>query len=200
MENYKSNSYKSKDEETATEKKVTQVANGKQKKKSTARKFSDLFVSDDTTKVKEYILMDVIVPAIKKAISDTVTTGIDMILYGDSGRSRNNSASSKVSYRSYYDRTDRDRTSDRSGARRAPYEYDDVYLSSRAEAEEVIQQMEDLIDSYKEASVADLYDLVGINGNYTDNKYGWTNLKNAFPKRVGDEYLLVLPKAIPLDH
>ena len=46
----------------------------------------------------------------------------------------------------------------------------------------------------------DLYDLVGISGQYTDNKYGWVNIKNAEPVRtIGGGYMLKLPKAIPLN-
>jgi len=49
-------------------------------------------------------------------------------------------------------------------------------------------------------SVADLYELVGIQGSYTDNKYGWTkNIRNASVVRVRDGYLLKLPKALPFD-
>ena len=61
--------------------------------------------------------------------------------------------------------------------------------------------MEDLLDQYKLVSVADLYDLVGISGDYTDNKYGWTNLRNARVERLRyeDGYILKLPKALPLD-
>lgn len=59
--------------------------------------------------------------------------------------------------------------------------------------------MQDLIDTYGMVSVADLYDLVGINGSYTDNKYGWTHLRSADVQRVRDGYLLKLPKALPFD-
>lgn len=48
-------------------------------------------------------------------------------------------------------------------------------------------------------SVADLYDLVGINGNYTDNKYGWFNIRTASVVRVRDGYMIKLPKAVPLN-
>ena len=41
--------------------------------------------------------------------------------------------------------------------------------------------------------------LVGINGSYTDNKYGWTHLRSADVQRVRDGYLLKLPKALPFD-
>ena len=59
--------------------------------------------------------------------------------------------------------------------------------------------MDELIDTYGSVSVADMYDLVGMSCNYTDNKYGWTNLRNAEPVRVRDGYLLKMPKATPID-
>ena len=59
--------------------------------------------------------------------------------------------------------------------------------------------MDELIDTYGIVSVPDIYDLVGISGNYTDNKYGWTNLRNAEPVRVGDGYMLKLPKPGPIN-
>jgi hypothetical protein len=198
----KPNSHRYKAEQQAAaqeEKKVEKVVTGavKTKKKNELSKFASIFISEDVKNVKSYVFMDVLVPAIKKAISDIVTDGIDMILYGERGRSKKNSISSKVSYRSYYDRRDDDR-------RDAPkvqtgYSYDDIILETRGEAEDVLFRMNELIDTYKVASVADLYDLVGIQGNYTDNKYGWTNLRNAEPVRVRDGYMLKLPKVLPID-
>ena len=77
--------------------------------------------------------------------------------------------------------------------------YDDIILDTRREAEEVLDRMQDLIDNYGMVSVADLYDLVGINGSYTDNKYGWTHLRSADVQHVREGYLLKLPKALPFD-
>ena len=89
MEEYKSNSYKSKEQtEVPEEKKIQKVANGKTRKKSELSKFANVFISEDVQNVKSYILMDVLVPAIKKAISDIVANGIDMLLYGESGRTK----------------------------------------------------------------------------------------------------------------
>ena len=59
--------------------------------------------------------------------------------------------------------------------------------------------MDGMLETYGVVSVADMYDLVGITCNYTDNKYGWTNLRNAEPVRVRDGYMLKLPKAGPID-
>ena len=196
--NYKSNSNKDKDEK----KKIDPIVKGKvsAKKKSGARKFADVFIHEDVANVKNYIVMDVLLPAAKKAISDIVTNGIDMMLYGETGRSsRRDSRGSRVSYSRYYDERDRDRDRGSRGRTRVGYDYDDIILENRAEAVEVLDRMEDLLETYGIVSVADLYDLVGITGNYTDNKYGWTNLKNASIVRSRDGYLLKMPKALPID-
>lgn len=207
---YKPNSHRSKEEQASQpeKKKIEKVISGtaKVKKKNEIRKFADIFISEDIKNVKSYVFMDVLVPAIKKAISDIVTDGIDMILYGGNGkRSKSSSNASKVSYRNYYDRRD-----DSGGAygghsyrspanARSSYSYDDITLERRGEAEDVLARMNELIDTYGVVSVADLYDLVGITGSYTDNKYGWTNISNAEAVRVRDGYLLKLPKALPID-
>ena len=197
-EDYKSNSHKSKEEPRREEKKIEKVATGKvkTKKKSGANKVADVFISEDISNVKDYIIYDVLLPAAKKTISEIVSNGIDMILYGET-RSKSRSRGSKVSYSKYYE--DRDDDYRRTSRRRAVgYDYEDVILESRREAEEVLNRMEDLIDTYAVVSVADLYDLVGISGNYTDNKYGWTNLRTAGIERTRDGYLIVLPKVKPL--
>lgn len=204
MEEYKSNSHKSREEQQATvttDKKVKKVVNGsvRAKKKSEIQKFADVFIQEDAQKVKSYIMMDVLVPAVKKAISDIVTNGIDMILYGDTGHTKKSGSASKISYRSYYDKKTehRDYSSNRT---RTGYDYDDIILDNRGEAEEVLFRMDELIDTYGLVSVADFYDLVGITGNYTDNKYGWTDIRSASVVRVhGNGYMIKLPRALPLN-
>lgn len=204
MEEYKPNSHKYKAEQAAkkkeqAEKKVEKaiVGKAKVKKKTEMSKFKDIFISEDASNVKSYVLMDVLIPAIKKAVSDIVTNGIDMILYGGTGGKRKRSDFERVSYRNCYDQRD-DRPIGR-GRTRTGYSYDDVILDSRGEAEEVLSRMDELIDQYGEVSVGDLYDLVGITGNYTDQRYGWKDIRNATPMRVREGYMLKLPRTEPLD-
>ena len=198
MEDYKPNSHRSKEEQNLPEKKIEPVVKGKvTTKKNNVRKLTNTFVTEDIQNVKSYVLMDVLVPAIKKAISDIVTNCLDMLLYGETGRIRRKTNASVVSYRNYYDSRREERYS--SSRTRTGYSYDDVVLETRGEAEDVLSRMDELIDTYGVVSVADLYDLVGISCNYTDNKYGWTNLRNAEPVRVRDGYMLKLPKALPID-
>lgn len=200
-EEYKSNSHKSRETQAdglTERKKVEKVVRGKvrTKPKSGVSKITDVFISEDASNVKSYILMDVLVPAVKKAISDIVRDGVDMILYGESRGRKSSSSSSYVSYRDY-SRRDDDRFRD-SGRRSAGYSHDDIIVESRAEAEEVLTRMDELIETYGVVSVADLYDLIGKSCEYTDNKYGWTNIRNAEPIRVRDGYMLKLPKAGPI--
>ena len=199
MENYAPNSHRAKKEQqTAVEKKkVEKVVKGKvkTKKKGELSKLTGMFVSEDVHDVKSYILMDVLVPTIKKTISDIIVDSVEMIL--GTGRGDKRSRADKVSYTSYYDRS-RDRR-DNHSSKINRYDFDDIILDSRGEAEEVLARMDELIDAYKIVSVADLYDLVGITCDYTDNKYGWTNLRNAEVIRVRDGYKIKLPKALPID-
>lgn len=206
MENfdYKSNSNKSKTEavKQAEEKRVEKVVTGKvvTKKKSGFSKFAGEFISEDAKNIKSYVIGDVLIPAFKKAISDIITDGIDIILYGGNGRSRSGrSNADRVSYRSYYD--DR-RPSDRLTTSRYSsnsYSYDDIILDSRGEAEEVLARMDELMDTYGLVRVADLKDLVGITGSYTDNKYGWTNIRNVEIVHVRDGWMIKMPRAVAID-
>ena len=201
-EEYKSNSHRSKEGKTEAltdRKKVEKVVHGRvrTKPKSGVSKITDIFISEDAANVKSYIVMDVLVPAVKKAISDIVRDGIDMILYGESKGRKSSSASGYVSYRDYSRSDDRDRFRD--SRSRSSYAHDDIILDSRGEAEEVLTRMDELIDTYGNVSVAELYDLVGKSSEYTDNKYGWTNIRNAEPIRVRNGYMLKLPKALPIN-
>lgn len=184
-------------------KKVEKVVTGvvRTKKKNKFEGIMSNFISEDAKSVKSYVFGEVLIPAIKKAISDIVTDGIDIILYGESrGRNNKNRPSNYVSYSNYSnDRRDRSRMNERHGIMAGSYSYDDIILSSRGEAEDVLARMDELIETYGLVRVADLYDLVGITGNYTDNKYGWMNIRNAEIARVRDGYMIKMPRAVPID-
>lgn len=189
--NYEGNSNKSKEtkEERPKLEKVV-VGEVKTKKKNGFGTFLSNFVNEEAKDIKTYLFKDVVIPTIKK----TITEVVDMILYG--GRSSHKSSGTRVSYRSYYDEP---RNRDREPRVVQGYSYDDVILGTRGDAEEVLNQLNDVIDQFGIASVADLYDLVGLTGNYTDNRYGWTNLANADVIRTRDGgYMLKLPRAIPI--
>lgn len=182
------------------EKKVEKVISGtaKTKKKTGVMKLADIFIEDDVNSVKSYIIGDVVVPTIKKTIYDVITGSLDMFFFGGTGGGRTRSTADKVSYRNYtsYSNKRESRPTTRSVT---GYSYDEIVLDSRGEAEEVLTRMDELVSTYGIVSVADFYDLVGVTCQYTDNKYGWTNIRNAQVMRVRDGYMIKMPKAMPLD-
>lgn len=179
-------------------KRAEKVVHGKVKaKKNEMRKLADVFISEDAANVKNYILMDVLVPSIKKAIYDIIVNSLDMSLFGSRGNGGKRPTADKISYRDYNSVSRRD---DRgSGSRTTTgYSYDDIVLETRGEAEAVLARMDELMEEYEIVRVADLYDLVGVTGEYTDNKYGWTNIRNAEIVRVRDGYMIKMPRALPI--
>lgn len=204
MEDYKPNSHRSKVEQQSTdnsERKLEKVVKGtvKTKKKNELRKLTDVFISEDASNVKSYVLMDVIVPAIKNALYDVVVDGIGMILgkstrdtrYGGGTRER-------TSYGSYYSQKDNDRYGSSVRARTA-FDYDDIIFRTRGDAEVVLDQLFAELRKYGLVRVGDLYDLAGLSAPYTANDYGWTNLRNADVVHVRDGWIIKLPKAMPID-
>lgn len=192
------------EEENLGKKKVDKVVSGsvKTKKKSSLSKFADTFIEEDKDTVVGYLLSEVLIPSFKKMVSDTIKTGIDKMLYGDAEVSKSNSPASKISYSKYYnDKSSYSRSSSTAPVanRRDTYEYNNIVLETRGDAEAVLMGMDDIIAKYEIVSVADLYDLVGIAGSYTDYKYGWTDIRSARIERVRDGYVIRMPKALPLD-
>lgn len=202
---YKPNSHKYREgasDSQVERRKVEKVIKGEAKvrKKSEIRKFTDIFVAEDISSVKTYLIDDLLIPSVKNTILDLIIEGATILFKGEPGHSRKSGSSSVdyVSYRRYAEKDRRDER--RHSTTRASYGYDDIVLDSRGEAERVLTCMDEMIDTYGFVTVADLYDLVGRTCNYTDNKYGWTNLRNAEPVRVrGGDYMLRLPKAYPID-
>lgn len=199
---YKPNShkYKKEQQESAGErKKMEKVISGTAKtRKNDFRKIASVLISGDGKSVKDHLIMDVLVPKVKNIIVDLVQDGISILIYGQtSTRKSSNSPASKVSYRSYYNvgREEPRATSTYT----SNYSYNDIVLETRGDAEEVMDRLDESIRAYGMVSVADLYDLVGISGEFTDNKYGWFNLRGAEVVRVSNGYLLKLPRAQALN-
>lgn len=197
MNEYPSNSHKFKKAQAEQEKKkVEKVVTGSVRTKK-KNKLAEVFVSDDAKNVGSYAFMDVLVPAVKKMVVDIVTDGINMIFYGEKGR--RSTGVDKISYRQFSE----PRNAPRAGNLVKPnsvYDYDQISLETRAEAEAVLAGMDDLIDRYGQATVADLYDLVGVSHNFTDQAYGWYDIKEArTAPTFNGRYALRLPRAVPIE-
>lgn len=205
--NSKLNKRESQPQQRVEDRKIEKVVTGtvRKQKRGLGKKLAETFLEDDTKSVGSYIFHDVLIPAAKAMISDMVGGGIEMLLFGEKRghNTRRDGGRSYTCYGSYYRSTDRDNRDrdkrDISRLGRARHDFDEIVLETRGEAEEVLSHLVDLTLDYNQATVADLYDLVGISGNFTDNKYGWTDLRSASVTRVRDGYLINLPRTQLLD-
>lgn len=195
-------------------KKVTKVIEGEAitRKKPLGKRMAETFVGGDDAKgVWEYILMDVLVPAAKDTVADATSQGVERFLFGEA-RSSSRRTGARPSggnngYVSYGGRSSaprhpavRDEPRPAPSRRsRATHDFGEIILATRVEAEEVIDRLFDLVSKYETATVADLYELVGVTGNYTDDRWGWTDIRGAGVTRIRNGYLLDLPKPEPLD-
>jgi len=173
------------------------------KKKSFTQSIAQALVGDNTNNVGFYIINEVLLPAAKNTISEMVTSAIEMFLYGDTnerGRSKRDKGRTTVSYGSYYNRG-RDRDEERHRpSYRDKFNLDDIYFRSGDEASEVLDDLGELLEDYEQVTVADFFELAGIDGaSWAHNKYGWEDLRKAYCTHTRHGYKIVLPKPIALD-
>lgn len=198
-EQYPSNSYRSKTESKSSDRKpIETVAQGKTSSgKSLGRKITETFISGDIKDVRSYIIEDVIVPGIKDFISELITNGTDMLLYGSTRKSRK-SKDGRTNYNSIYDGNRKEERKKKDAVNRDIYDYNEIAFDDRAKATLVLDKLEDLLDEYKMVSVADMKEASGFQSDYTDNNWGWMDLSGAKIIRDRGEYILKMPKVIDL--
>lgn len=200
---YGANSQKSKAPAPAEEPRVVgPVISGTavERKEPLRKKFLQAYAGDSAQSVGQYLVMDVIVPGTKNIIADLVTQGIHRLLYGGvrppQGGVRSNVGGS---YRGYFNGGNGNNQPQQQSTpvvRQAqqPQGFGEIILQTRPDAELVIDSLRELIDQYGNAKVANLYSLVGMTGNFTNQSYGWTNLSRAGVIPIREGYLLDLPQ------
>mgnify|MGYP006883657270 CR=1 FL=1 len=205
-EEFPPNSHKSKKEPPAPEKKLERITTTEpiRRKKGIGHKMKAIFFAGDARSTMQFVVHGVLVPAARDAIIDSIRDGIEKLVRGDSYRRRNSPTSGAQGYVSYNRMGTRNpppREEPRTLSReaRARHDFDDIVLPSRAEAEQVIERMFDIVGRYDTATVSDLYELVGIRGTHVDNKWGWSDMRGAGVVRVRNGYLLELPDVQPME-
>lgn len=174
-----------------------------QRPKSIGRRFKALFSGGEAKGALKYIVADVMIPALRNLVVDATTKGVERIVYGNSPPRRYEPGRPRVSYNSP---SVVDRYARRPGMLpdQPPYsrgrrqEVSEIILTSREDAELVVERLTDIIDKYDVASVADLHELVGLPSSHVDNKWGWSVLTYANVRQIREGYLIDLPPAEPI--
>lgn len=196
--------------------KLEQVTTGKViiQKPSLGRRFKDAFVGEDGKNVGRQVLREVMIPAGKDMLFDAGQEMLGRVL-GIETRGRrtggglinyssiSSSLASKVNYnRPGFMQDPRQAPQgmpNGTNTTRGRVHIQDIILSSRVEADEVIKRLDLLIYQFGQAKVADLFDLVGKTGEWTDEKFGWYSMEGARPQHTSVGYLLDLPRPVQLD-
>lgn len=155
-----------------------------------------LFGEEGSRNVGKYIAGEIVVPAIKNIIVDTITSGINILVYGENGsnnRSSYGQSSSYANQRYYAGKPVNYGAQYRSGVRSSSngtgslhlvnsaasrsvrtFNSEDYILPSRRDAVALLDALRDIGDQYDTVTLADFYDLVGKESVFTDNNFGWT--------------------------
>lgn len=170
------------------------------KKKNIFQKFRNALVREDSKSIGEYIVEDVVIPMVIGGIQKTLHSVVDAYFnkggtgtgytYGQTGWKP---PISMISYGDFYNKN---KQQAQPVAREAMSDFGDIIVPTKADADEVICQMDELISKFTQASILDLLDLIGETGPTTLNRYGWTDFSAARAVRMMDgTYKIVTPRA-----
>lgn len=172
------------------------------KRKSKIQNVAETFFGGDLKDVASYVVVDVMIPAAKDMLYDTVSQGFSRLLFGEV---RQRTASTNREYTSYgsmsrdrsvrrVDQSRRNGRDDTFRDRISSNDFDDITFRDRRDAEAVMDTLMDTIDHYGQCSVADLLKAAGMSPKYTDYDSGWHDLSRASISRYRDGYVLNMPR------
>lgn len=174
---------------------VSKVVKGGVKTHKRSR-LAELFLPEDMKSVRDYIVEDIVVPTIKKGLSDA----FDIFLFGESSRGRRGSSGDRRSLRSMFDNNFERRDSRASSRRTSTAFTEEIIFDDRYDAELVLNKMEETIAQYGVVTILNFYDFVGLtNCPHTGNDYGWDNLDSARVEHCGDGFIIRFPRVKYLD-
>lgn len=170
---------------------------------------------DGIPAISSYLNHEIILPAVKDVIVNSISSGVQMMMYGSDQAPRQSGIPRQYNRpsgnRNYYsNRTNYSGSSSHSSTPAynrgrngytKPNRPDSVDTSSfpiedRTEALDVLAALSKQAYDYGIVSLADFYDLIGIDSSFTDERWGWTSQDIEREGRVvnsGRDYAVLLP-------
>ena len=143
------------------------------------------------------ILSEVLLPSLKDMAFEAVTEGANRVIYKEGTRSRSTAARTKNSRTNYNKVSQGPRFSKRDHNMMS---FDRLLFDTRAEAQQVLDDLYSAMSQYGTITVAEFYDLAGFTSNrFTDENWGWISLRGSRVIRVNDGFAVQLPDPQPLD-
>lgn len=182
----------------------------KRKKGLMERLVSGLAGPEGVRSIGQYVTQDIVVPAFKNIIADSVTSAINMMMFGESGSNRggyrppsgySTPKLPRTNYSNRYAPTQHPQAKVARPTQSRMSAVDDYTIEDRRDAMDVLSKMQQDAEMYGTVSVADYYDLIGVQTTWTHNTYGWylEHLINVKVRPVRGGYILSLPPVVHLD-
>ncbi len=172
-------------------KKPTAITSGKIRTKKASGGFAK-----EVRNIGNSLFEEIVVPAIKSAIVDFFSNGVNMAMFGSGSNTRRRDG--RRPYNRMYSGNSRRASPRRRGSRRAPERTEDVmediFFDDREDAKLVLGRMMELIGDYGVATIGDLYSLVGMASNYTHERWGWENINDSRVHYTSEGYLVDFPE------
>lgn len=169
------------------------------------RRIARSLLNEESRDIGSYILYDILIPAAKSMITESIQSGIEMLIYGEAGQRRRPShgrGGPTVSYGSFYQRNDRRDERPQKRFSNARFHLDEIIFKNGSDCSDVLAALCDHIEEYEQVSVAEFYDYAGVEGaSWTDHKWGWTGseLSDAYCTHTRGGYVIVLPEPKELE-
>lgn len=160
------------------------------------------FIQEDAKTIGKSIVDDILKPTIKDLIFNGFKTALEMALWGEStggytshGRTGNRVAGGSTAYdRMYTNRTPAVRVKPHNQYQPVPYTFDEMF-----DAQQVLAALSDRMDTYGCFSMADYYRCCRKPYDYTDNDWGWNDMRGIQIVHVaGGGWAIDFPDAIHL--
>lgn len=173
------------------------------KKKGLGRRVGETFVGDDAKGVTNYVIFDVLIPAAKDMIADAVSQGTERLLFGSNLRTRGvtRAGSATSTYTAYNKVNEQKQRQSSSRPGRNNHDFQDIVFNDRAVAQDILEQLFELLSQYEQVTVSDFLESVGEKPSFTDERWGWIELVGTRVERArgGRGFVIGLPKPIELN-
>jgi len=172
------------------------------REKTFGEKLKEAVFGENVKNVPEHVFFNIIVPNVMRMFGDSINGALNMTFRGFG---RGSSADARYRddgspYRDYDRMYERDRN--RSWRRATPTniaDFDDYIFNSDYGVKHAIDELNDLLDRYKEITVADVCQQIGKSPKSIDNKWGWRSTRDFEAVPVRDGWILSVPDPRYLD-
>lgn len=165
-----------------------------EKAKKGIAKIFDGFFKSDAKSIGDYIVEEVLDPAVRDIASKAIKGSTDMWLYGKDMEKKSSSNVRRVNYSGRFDEDEPVKE-----FKRRPT-FTSITLPSKSDCEAVLSQARNYLKKYPVVTVADIFEWADIHtDNYMANEFGWAKVDQFEIVPVQNGWEIRMPRPHALD-